>query len=136
MFSGGTVLPDSMETELGTRGFSISRKEYWGSFIAWECVPAAISAGVEIFEVPWRCHLLWQISSQWGSQKLLNFESHNSKTYLYKYLRSSFELVACESPWVKLSWHFCSVWDKPRWLNWFKQFLCEGLSFVNPKGFS
>ena len=48
MFSGGTVLPDSMETELGTRGFSISRKEYWGSFSAWECVPAAISAGVEI----------------------------------------------------------------------------------------
>ena len=52
MFSGGTVLPDSMETELGPRGFSISRKEYWGSFSAWECVPAAISAGVEIFEVP------------------------------------------------------------------------------------
>ena len=103
---------------------------------AWECVPAAISAGVEIFEVPGRCHLLWQISSQWGSQKLLNFESHNSKTYLYKYLRPSFELVACESAWVKLSWHVCSVWDKPRWLNWFKQFLCEGLSSVNPKGFS
>ena len=34
------------------------------------------------------------------------------------------------SPWVKLSWHSCSMWDKPRWLNWFWQFLYEGLSLI------
>ena len=30
-------------------------------------------------------------------------------------------------PWMKLSWHFCSMWDKPGWLNWFWQFVCERL---------
>ena len=37
---------------------------------AWKCVPAAISSGVDISEVP-ECHLLQQMSSQRGSQKLL-----------------------------------------------------------------
>ena len=37
--------------------------------------------------------------------------------------------------WIKLSWHSCSIWDKPRWFNWFWQFLCEGLSSFNLKGF-
>ena len=27
------------------------------------------------------------------------------------------------------------LWDKPGWLNWFCQFLCERLSSFNPKGF-
>ena len=34
------------------------------------CVHTAISGGVYISEVP-GCYLLWQTSSQWGSQKLL-----------------------------------------------------------------
>ena len=38
-------------------------------------------------------------------------------------------------PWIKLSWHSCSMWDKPGWLNWFWQFLSERLSFFNLKGF-
>ena len=33
-------------------------------------------------------------------------------------------------PWIKLSWHSCSLWDKLGWLNWFWQFLCEGLSLI------
>ena len=36
----------------------------------WKCVPTAISSGVDISEVS-RCHLLWQMSSKWGSQKSL-----------------------------------------------------------------
>ena len=36
-------------------------------------------------------------------------------------------------PWIKLSWHSCSVWDKHGWLSWFWQFLCEGLSSFNLK---
>ena len=36
----------------------------------WKCIPTAISGCVDITEVP-GCHLLWQMSSQWGSQKLL-----------------------------------------------------------------
>ena len=27
-------------------------------------------------------------------------------------------------PWIKFSWHSCSMWDKLWWLNWFWQFLC------------
>ena len=38
-------------------------------------------------------------------------------------------------PWIKLSWHICSMWDKLGWLNWFWQLLCEGLPYFSPKGF-
>ena len=38
-------------------------------------------------------------------------------------------------PWIKLSWHSWSVWDKLGWFNWFWQFLPEGLSSSNLKGF-
>ena len=36
-------------------------------------------------------------------------------------------------PWIKISWHCCSTWDKLRWLNWFWQFLCDVLSSSNLK---
>ena len=39
-------------------------------------------------------------------------------------------------PWIRLSWNSCSMWEKLGWHNWFWQFLCEGLSFFNPKRFS
>ena len=38
-------------------------------------------------------------------------------------------------PWIKLPWHFCSMWDKLGWLSWFWQFLCERWSSFNPRGF-
>ena len=48
----------------------------------WKCVPTAISSGVDISEIP-RCHLLWQLSSQCGLQKLLQgFVSHELTAYL------------------------------------------------------
>ena len=37
--------------------------------------------------------------------------------------------------WIKLSWYSCSMWDKLGWLNWFWQFLCDGLPSFNPKRF-
>ena len=36
-------------------------------------------------------------------------------------------------PWIKLSWHSCSMWDKLNDLIDSFQFLCEGLSSFNPK---
>ena len=46
-----------------------------------KCIPRAISDGVDISEVP-RCHLLRQISSQWGSRKLLQgLVSHELTAY-------------------------------------------------------
>ena len=76
MFSGCTVPPDSKETELGSsnqeaspsvgKNTSVVLVECW----AWKCVPTAISSGVDISKVP-GCHLLQQMSSPWGSQKLL-----------------------------------------------------------------
>ena len=38
-------------------------------------------------------------------------------------------------PWIKLSWYSYCVWDEPGSINWFWQFLCEGLSSFNPKWF-
>ena len=37
-------------------------------------------------------------------------------------------------PWIKLYWRSCSMWDKPGWLNWFRQHLSEVI-FLNLKGF-
>ena len=52
------------------------------SCLAWKCVPTIISGGVDISKVP-GCHLLWQMSSHWGSQKLLRtLVSHELKVYL------------------------------------------------------
>ena len=66
-----------------------------------------------------------------------NFELHNSLKLSFTNiwgLRSNF--VDCESFfWNILSWHSCSVWEKPGGLNWFWQFLCESLSSFNLKGF-
>ena len=36
-------------------------------------------------------------------------------------------------PWIKLSWHSCSMWNKFWWFDWFWRFLCEGWSSFNPK---
>ena len=37
-------------------------------------------------------------------------------------------------PWIKLSWHSCSMWEKLGWLSRFWQFLCEGLSITHIHG--
>ena len=36
--------------------------------------------------------------------------------------------------WIKLSWHFCSMWDKLGWLNWFWEFLCGKDSITHMHG--
>ena len=65
---------------------------------AWKCVPAAIYSGVDISEVP-GCHLLWQMSSHWESQKLLQgLVSHE----LTAYLSSVFNLFLTQ--WI-MSYH-------------------------------
>ena len=38
-------------------------------------------------------------------------------------------------PWIILSWHSCSMWDKFGSLNWFWQFFCEGSPSLYLKGF-
>ena len=38
-------------------------------------------------------------------------------------------------PWMKLSWHSGSIWDKLGWLYWFWQFPCDSLSSFSTKGF-
>ena len=60
-----------------------------------------------------------------------NFEKHNSLKLSFTNIwgfRSNF-------PGIKLSWQSCSMWEKLGWLNWFWQFLCEGLSSFNSKTF-
>ena len=55
---------------------------------------------------------------------------------IFEYLRPSFKFCwLWIFRWIKLYSQSCSMWDKPGWLNWFSQFLCEGLSSFNPKGF-
>ena len=65
--------PDSKETELGSSNQEASGKNtriVLVLFCTWKCAPAAISSGVNDSKVC-ECHLLWQISSQWGLQKKL-----------------------------------------------------------------
>ena len=76
VFSGCTVLPDSKETKLGSSNQETSPSADKNTGVAlvlgcvWKCVPTAISVGVDILEVH-GCHLLQKMSSQWGSQKLV-----------------------------------------------------------------
>ena len=112
------------------------------------------------------------MSSQWGSQKLLQgLVSHELTAYLsvfnlfltqwimailskgckphnlepHKSLNLSFTNILGHHfqfcwmwifPWIRLSWHSCSMWDNLEWLNWFWQFLFEGLSSFNLKRFN
>ena len=71
------------------------------------------------------------------NQMSLNFEFHNSLMLSFTDnggLHSNF--VYCES-FIKSNSLDILVpcKDKPGWLNWFWQFLCERLSSFNPKGF-
>ena len=77
MFSGSTVPRDSRETKLGSSDQEANPPAGKNTVIvlvpycAKKCVPTAISmCCVEISEVP-GCHLLRQMNSQRGSQKLL-----------------------------------------------------------------
>ena len=76
MFSGCTLLPDSKETELGSNNQKASPSAGKNTGIilvsrcTLKCIPAVVSGGAYISEVP-GCRLLWQMSYQWGSQKLL-----------------------------------------------------------------
>ena len=71
MFSGYTVPPDSKETKVGSsdqEAFPLVGKNAGIVLVschAWKCDPTAISGGVDISKVP-ECHLLRQISFQWG----------------------------------------------------------------------
>ena len=84
--------PDSKETELGSSDQEASPSAgkitaiVLVPYLRIECVPTAISGGVDISEVP-LCHLLRQMSSQGRSQKLLqgclmNSVSHELAAYL------------------------------------------------------
>ena len=80
--------PDSKETELGSsdpEAFPSTCKNIGVVLChvrAWKCIPTAISGDVNISEVP-GCHLLRQVSSQGGSQKLLQGSvSHELIAYL------------------------------------------------------
>ena len=68
-----------------------------------------------------------------------NFEPHNSPELCFRNIRGlCSNFVECESfmwifPWIELSWHSGSMWDKLGWLKWFWQFLRDRLSSFNLK---
>ena len=87
MFSGCTVLPVGKETKLGISNLEASPSDENTGIVlvpclTWKCVFTAVFGCVGISELPW-CHLLWQMSPQWGSQKLLHkLVSHELTAYL------------------------------------------------------
>ena len=89
MFSGCTVPPDSKETELGSSNQEASPSvgENTGivlvPFHSWKCVPQLFPVVWIFSEIP-GCHLLRQMSFQWGSQKSLQgLVSHELIAYLH-----------------------------------------------------
>ena len=76
VFSGSTVPPDSNKTELGSSDWEASPSAVKNNRVVlvpclhMEVHPYSISGCVDISEVP-GCHLIRQMSSQWGLQKLL-----------------------------------------------------------------
>ena len=92
MFYGCTVLPDSKETKLGSsdkEASPLAGKNAWVVLMphyAWKCVPTTISGGLNISEVP-GYHFLWLMSSQWGSQRLLQeLLSHELTAWTHQFL--------------------------------------------------
>ena len=89
------MLPNGKETEVDCSNHKASQwagKKNTGLILvscrAWKCVPQAISGGADLFEVP-ECHLLGQMSSQLGSQKLLQgYVYHELTSYI-----SDFDLI-------------------------------------------
>ena len=63
-----------------------------------------------------------------------NWTTQFTITYLYEYLRPSYQFVECESFLESHSHDILAMWDKLGWLNWFWQFLCGRFSFFNLKG--
>ena len=79
---------DSRETELGSSNQEANTSTHKNTGIVlvpcctWKCVPTAIYRGVDISKVP-GCHFLQQLSSQYGSQNLLQeLVSHVFTDYL------------------------------------------------------
>ena len=65
-----------------------------------------------------------------------NFESHNSLKHSFANIWGlCFNFIGCESFLEWNSWHFCCIWDKLGWLNWFWEFLCGWSSSFNLKRF-
>ena len=91
------------------------------------CEPAAYLSVFNIFLTRW----IMAISK---GRKPDIFESYNSpkpsSTNIW-----DLQILLNVSLWVKLSWHFCSIWNKFGWFNLFWQFLCEELSSFNSKEF-
>ena len=88
MFSSCSVQPYSKDTELGISDQEVSpsagknARVVLVSCTTWKCVPTAISSSVNIFKIL-GCHLLQQMSSQWGSQRLRQgLVSHEHTAYL------------------------------------------------------
>ena len=75
VFSGCNVLPNSKQTKLGSSSQEASPSAGKNNEVVlvscsrMEVYPYSFSGGVDISEVH-GCHLLQQMSSQWGSQKL------------------------------------------------------------------
>ena len=156
VLSGCIVMPNGKETKLGSidQEFSPSAGKRTRVVLVpcctWTCVPTTVSSGVDTWETP-RCHILRQMSSQWGSQKLLQrFVSHEHTVYFFVFdlfltqwvttilskgckpdnfeshssLKLSFWMWIF--PWMKLSWHSSSIWDKLGWLIDSGNFLVTG----------
>ena len=88
VFSGSYVPPDSKKTKLGRSDQEASPSAGKNTRIilvpccTFKCLPTAISGGVDISNIP-GCHLLQQMSFQWGSQRLLQgLVSHEPTAYL------------------------------------------------------
>ena len=77
------------------------------------------------------------IKNKWFYLSFSFLYSHFSSSFcIHKYSRPLFEFCwMWIFPWIKHSWHFCSMWDKFGWLSCPWQFHSEGLSYFSLKGF-
>ena len=79
---------------------------------------------------------LWIMAILSKSCKPDNFELHNPLNLSFTNIWGlHLNFVDCKYFYESNSSDLFAVWDKPGWLNWFWQFLCEGLSSFNLKGF-
>ena len=149
MFFGCTVLPYSKETELGSSNHEASPSASKTTRVV--LLPCS-RMEVSPYSYFWWCGYIWGpwvsfVLTDEFSLRVTKITSRIGVSWIHR-LPFYFEPILTQWTMAILSkgskpynfelqdsWHYCSMWDKSGWFSWFWQFLCEGLSSFNLKGF-
>ena len=97
----------------------------WGSQkLLQGLVSHELTAYLSIFNL-FKLNELWPYYQKYVNHIILNYVTLQSLD-LQIFEAFAWNWWLCIFHWIKLSWHSCSMWNKPGWLDWFWQFSVRG----------